>query len=613
LINVSEASPRTAFSDLISGPSTGLNDGKGEGAIITLWGYDYGETTGAVFITDSTGKKKDAAYIYYWKKADGTLPGGPSNLYKTHKLYEIAFSLPNLSNGPAGIVVESGTGEQSSAYPFTIRDGNIYHVTALGSNSKGDGSFGNPWEYINGWSSSSKAPGNMGLKAGDIVYSHGVHEPSFSGGGQDSGMFLRGLNGSLDKQIAIVSYPNTHALVESERWGVHPYLSSGIVVSKFTVKGGLLKDPNDNSPTFGARGTSDSTLQIKTSENGRIVGNFITDSEGKCSNGWSGAISGGGLGVSNTKVFGNYIFDIGCRQTSHFHHTTYMSKREDDSNAPSEAWEFGWNYLSNNKAKFGIHFYDESPFSIKNCGDVIGTLKVHHNYIENQRGTGINIRTRDYDGIGACWSADVEVNNNIVINSGLGPISESNNGTSPYGIHLGGDISGSILATNNLVWNVSDESSRQYADAAAIVIDKSSQTQSVQISLNIVDIPEDNFKISFIKASDSNIDISNNVFSRSDIDLSKNLQAYFPPFFVKANNFIINPAVKATDKQINYVVPVDDLPSNLLKFEAYKTSPYYMDFYGRSSSDNYIGPINIKSSSSSLISPPVAPELFIVE
>ncbi|MFW0778332.1 MAG: hypothetical protein ACN2B6_11520 [Rickettsiales bacterium] len=604
--------PKVAFSDLISGPSVGLNDGKGIGAIVTLWGYNFGSNPGNVIVVDSTGQRRPASHIYYWKEADGKLPGGPSQLYDSHKLFELAFSLPESADGAAQLIVQSTSGELSDPYQFTIRQGSIYHVKPSGNNATGDGSFENPWAFINGWNSSSPAPGNAGLKPGDVVYSHGVKEPSFSGGGTDAGMYLRSLAGTLEKQIAFSSYPDTHAVVESPRWGVHPYLSSGIVVSKFIVKGGSLDDPMDNSATFGALSPSDSTLQVKTSENGRIIGNFMTDSEGKCSNGWHGAISGGGLGVSNVKAFGNYIFDIGCKQTSHFHHTTYMSKRQAEGAAPSEAWEFGWNHLRDNKAKFGIHFYDQSPFDSRNCADVVGTLKVHHNYIVNQRGTGINVRTSDADGAGDCWSANVEVNNNILINTGLGPVSEINNGTSPYGIQLGGDISGGFIATNNLIFKVSDESSREYADAAAITFQPKNKNASSLLARNIIDIPDPGFKITLVSSNDA-VTIVDNVFKRTGVDLSKSPDTHFPKTFSIADNYLEDPGLKLEGSYIYYKIFTPKTQIQSSAYQTFPSSPVAIDFFGNGPNESYIGPINISGTLSEALSPPTPPDNILVD
>ena len=49
--------PLLRFTDLISGPSTGLGDGQGSGVIVTIWAQGVGDSqgTGQVYFTDSQG------------------------------------------------------------------------------------------------------------------------------------------------------------------------------------------------------------------------------------------------------------------------------------------------------------------------------------------------------------------------------------------------------------------------------------------------------------------------------------------------------------------------------------------------------------------------------
>ncbi|MCH8499088.1 MAG: hypothetical protein LAT63_11465 [Marinobacter sp.] len=581
-----QSQPLIAFSDLISGPSEGLNDGKGEGAIVTVWAYHLSGTPGRVLITDSAGVTRQAAHTYYWKRADGQGPSGPADLYSSHQLYEVSFSLPKSANGPAVIHIENDNGIASPPFSFTVRAGNIYHVKASGSNDTGDGTFTNPWRYLNGWHSNSKAPGNGRLQAGDLVYSHGVTEPSYGGGGRDSGLFLRSINGTLSNQVALVAYPNTRPIVRSPRWGIHPYLSSGIVVSKFSVYGGLLDDPRDNSLTFGAGSTSDSTMQIKTSSNGRIIGNYISDIEGKCSNGWHGGIVSGGIDGSNVKVFGNHIDDLGCIQTSHFHHTTYMTKRTANGSEPTLAWEFAYNRLTNNKARYGIHFYDQSPFDSTQCDHVVGTLRVYKNHISNQRGPGINVVTRDHSRNKSCWETDVEIVGNILVNTGLGPVAEINNGTAPYAIKLGGAINGSFFIANNLIEKVSDASSREYAAPAVISITDQIIPKGIVLVNNII-------STDFIMQAvigNSEITTNNNIWNISE--LPDGHSAYQ----VIDGDEVLNFSIETNLDQIV-------VPESIALRSAPAVEGFNSDFYGRSLyASGIIGPV--KGSTASPPSPP---------
>lgn len=120
LPNFTQAAPVPAlnFSDIESGPKTGNTDGVGSGAIVTIWGNYLGSSQGTskIYVGD-----QEATAIYYWKNADGQLPSGPADLYSSHKMQEIAFSIP--ATAPDGLttikVVVSGI--ETNTLPFTVR------------------------------------------------------------------------------------------------------------------------------------------------------------------------------------------------------------------------------------------------------------------------------------------------------------------------------------------------------------------------------------------------------------------------------------------------------------------------------------------------------------
>ena len=72
--------PALNFSDIDSGPKTGNTDGAGgltssrHGAIVTVWGNYPGSSQGSSKIYVGG---VEAAHVYSWKDADGSLPGGP--------------------------------------------------------------------------------------------------------------------------------------------------------------------------------------------------------------------------------------------------------------------------------------------------------------------------------------------------------------------------------------------------------------------------------------------------------------------------------------------------------------------------------------------------------
>lgn len=377
--------PVLHFSDLTSGPNTGLSDGVGDGAIVTLWGNGLGssQNTSKVFFTDSSGVKREAAHVYYWKNADGNLPGGPANLYEYHKMQEIAFSIPTGALGQGSITIETVNGS-SNALPFTAQSGNIYYVAQSGDNTN-DGSWSQPWASVNYYDSPGGAASKSVVVAGDIIYVKNVTE------NDPNGVSIREKAGTKSSPIGLTVYPGTsYTISASNRGGLinyYPYVSDYWVISK----------------------TSISTEQsgIITGTGWRVVGNEITDSV--CANGQGGAITAISGKAGGVKALGNYIHDFGGSCTSSLHHVFYLSNR---SGAPIEAYELGWNYMTDNSARHALHIFDEHT-----CGDFTGTFKIHSNVVVNQKGAAFNANAGGTD----CITAPMDVYNNLFINSGLEP------------------------------------------------------------------------------------------------------------------------------------------------------------------------------------------------
>ena len=118
--------PYLAFSDLISGPDTGMGDGVGSGTVVTIWGQNLGsaQLDSKIYFTDSSQTRREAAHVYYWKNADGELPSGPANLYESHRMQEIALSIPDSAAG-LGLIHVEVNGKASNTLPFTVRTGNV--------------------------------------------------------------------------------------------------------------------------------------------------------------------------------------------------------------------------------------------------------------------------------------------------------------------------------------------------------------------------------------------------------------------------------------------------------------------------------------------------------
>lgn len=470
--------PVLNFSDLISGPDTGLGDLLGSGVIVTVWGYGLGPTQddNTIQFCDSASVCRNAAHVYYWKNADGNLPGGPADLYESHGMQEIAFSIPDSALGAGTIKVTIG-GQESNTLPFTVRSGNIYYVAAGGSNAN-DCSFTQPCEFIDGGISSPNtgALGNGRLQPGDTVYSRGVTEPGQFISGREIGMYFRNIAGTLSNQVGVVAYPNTRPFISSENKATDQLNSRGIVLSKFTAEVGYR---NDSDPV-NAGNSSNSNSHFAIKNWNRAVGNYFTDIDGKCSTGYSGSISSTNGEGDQGKVYGNHLHEIGCDNTSRFQHTMYMSLR--DNTATIQAWEIAYNYLEDNNAIFGIHNYDQS--NAGSCGDVQGTLKIHNNVVKNQRGPGINIDTVDStEPVEACWTADYEIYNNVLINVGLGEPADGI--PNPNAIRIVGDtINSSIIVKNNTVYGYGEAASLASADGDVLKLEADLANPTIVVENN---------------------------------------------------------------------------------------------------------------------------------
>ncbi|OGS34900.1 MAG: hypothetical protein A2293_05060 [Elusimicrobia bacterium RIFOXYB2_FULL_49_7] len=212
--------PALNFSDIVSGPKTGNTDGAGglapaeHGSIVTIWGNYLGESQGSskLYFKDSSGMSHEVAHIYYWKNADGKLPGGPAELSAYHRMQEIAFSIPaSAAEGPGYIYavvngVKSINGEtgSSDSLPFTIRAGNIFFIREGGSDTVGDGSWNNSWASLE----ATVAGGNGKIGAGDIIYSVGVRATHGLSVGKNAQ-----IEGTDEAHIVIAAYPGTQVAI----------------------------------------------------------------------------------------------------------------------------------------------------------------------------------------------------------------------------------------------------------------------------------------------------------------------------------------------------------------------------------------------------------------
>lgn len=443
----SNGNPKLRFSDLISGPDTGLGDGKGSGAIVTVWGQHLGSTQGTnkIEFCDSTSTCR-SGYVYYWKNADGALPSGPSNLFASHKMQEIAFSIPDSAFG-AGTIKATINGEETSL-PFLVRAGNIYFVNSTGNDTSGNGSFGSPWR------STSKAGSTA--PAGSTIYVHNVNTGSNT---SERGIYWNKATASsnMQAQYSFVAYPGFQPKVSGQK-GVETYNTEALVISKFDIYSSNYTAEDANGQPSGSVIKTGGTWGIKSSKNGRAIANRIGDIPGGCASKYQGAIAGDaktGDRISNYKIFGNEVYDYGCEGSQKLHHTTYMSIRS-KVDITVDPWEFGFNYLHGNKAKFGIHQFDQDQDGPKDgndyCGDTTGPILIHNNVIIDQAGAGISVGSQ------CGWTMNVVIENNILINVGNAADYDGKDPNTANGAENGGigirdsGLYGTMFIRNNTIY-----------------------------------------------------------------------------------------------------------------------------------------------------------------
>jgi len=391
------------FSDITSGPGTGNTDGKGDGAIISVWGVNLGasQDDSQIYVGGAA-----ASYVYSWGNATAGA-NGPADLYTYHKMQEISFAVSSSAANGAGEIYAVVNGKKTNSLPFTVRSGKIHFVKTTGSDSTGSGTWASPWKTI---AYTALGSGNLGaggrVAPGDIIYAtDGVTE--------SSNLPIKYIKATAAMPISVVAYPGAAVQVLGPSFGIgnHNHDSAYWNFSKLTIK------TNSNG--------------IDTFKGMRAVGNEIMNYPGGCANGQGGSISGSNFNDPTSdivgggiKIYGNYVHDYGCTTTSKLHHVFYISNR---GGYAVEAFELGWNHLSDNKAHHALHVYDEGV-----CGDFTGTLKIHDNVVKNQVGVGVGIASTISGP--PCFTMPVEINNNLFLNIGLeNPGDTSHN----YGIGIG--------------------------------------------------------------------------------------------------------------------------------------------------------------------------------
>jgi len=393
-----DAAPMLFYSDLDSGPATGGQNGNG--VFVCVYGENFG-STGTLTIGGAT------ATINLW-----TDPGAayvPAHYAKA--CGQIASSA---TSGP-GFMQLTTTAGSSNTLPFTIRPGNIYFVSASGSDTSGDGSYANPWATIT-YCKNSFSPGDTcvaGLSSTDTITVTTAEPQTW---GTVVGLLLSSC-GTAGNPKTIVAYPGNSVTYDLHTW----------IDPSSNQKGGGRALEDYNSPSYtnncglgnpvvywtiaGLTFNGNAFAADFNGANFRVVDNTMQCTGAYC-DGPSGGLVGGAGG--NLVLYGNRVNKPGCggantpcasgmSNTSKLYHTVYLGQGNNVT--------LGYSEIIGGTACRGVQFH--SP---DDGGNPQQNIQIFNNVIHDTECDGLNLAT-----VNPSASGGVNVYNNIVYNAGIGP------------------------------------------------------------------------------------------------------------------------------------------------------------------------------------------------
>ena len=392
------------FSDLTSGPNQGGQNGKG--AFVTVWGNGFGAARGASTVT---------------------IGGGAADNYPVWTAGKITFQLGGAAATGTIVVHVAGQGD-SNGLPFTVRAGNIYFVTATGSDAAA-GSFAAPWKTIPK-AKNTIAAGDiayLGVSAGDAVSQTTLDTTSSYRCALGMSANDAGNSGTAAAPKALIAYPGATATIGVTSGLERGILTPGItgnfdywVISQLTLRG------ETEALDFEGPATG-----------GRVVGNDISCPNGT---GMSGCVTGTDTPTTpgNLKFFGNVVHDAAAQVTSvtKYYHGIYFA---------SDHLELGWNTVRDGKTCRAIQFHDSGG---PNEFDIV----VHDNVIHGTVCDGLNFATVDPS------QGAIVAYNNVIYGVGQGP--DPADGSSNYACiyvanitNAGSPGSGKVSLYNNTLYD----------------------------------------------------------------------------------------------------------------------------------------------------------------
>lgn len=406
------AAPQLFFTDLLSAPATGGENGNG--AYVTLYGNGFGSSQGTstVSLNGSTSNVRVVSWGTGW-------------LWYQKIVVQL---LPSATTGSLSVNV-GGTG--SNSLPFTVRGGHIYYVATSGSDSAA-GSFTAPWKSV--------ANAVHSMAAGDITYvGNGVTQTAMDN--YNGCVAVTSGSGTAAAPVALVGYPGAIATIGSASNCSYSLRTPQVSGSMDYWVVANLKFVSGDFDLVSVLGW-------------RVVGNDLSNTRGSGQSATLHAET-----VTQLTVNGNYVHDVGTAAGSidKYYHGVYYTTN-------SNSIFMGWNEVAPNNIKSttsggcrAVQFYSTG-------GADQFDLHVHDNRIHDSICDGLNFATVN-PGKGT-----VEAYNNVIYHVGTGP--DPGNGSSNYACILvgsGGTPTAAADLYNNTLYDCGSRGVSE-GDAGALAV-----------------------------------------------------------------------------------------------------------------------------------------------
>lgn len=479
------AKPILHFSDLTSGPATGLGDGNGSGAIVTVWGHNLGTSQGdsAIYVGGN-----ESSYVYYWGNSDGASGGGPANLYASHKMQEIVFSVPEMTNGTKKIKV-TVDGNDSNELDFTVNSGHIYFIDPDSPDDPGSGTWASPFKSPSSYITKISSAG--GNEDGDIAYfMDGNYTGEYITTAWRANFFLgtthSGISGA---ENAFVGYPGQNSVYIT-------YFHSTSTGTNFHLNASAVGVHGAEYITIAKLRTVADGPGVIAGSNYRVVGNSMNNLLEYSPAGavGFGFFSTDSWGSENVKVLGNEI--TGGTAGTTVDHAIYPG-------ALTANIDVGWNYTHDDKFGGKVSINRDGAWA---SGYTMTNILVHDNYFdvvnssvdgravivfETGEGSSIYVYNNIVKGpnsVANTWtmtalSGNVYYYNNTIYKGGP----ENSGSTMPVFYAFAQDLHGHNYAPESLTYinNIVEANANTKYYIKAIVVDGNGTTPSITIQNNL--------------------------------------------------------------------------------------------------------------------------------